>query len=247
MLITAGPTREFFDTVRFLSNPSSGKMGFAIAAAAHKAGHDVILVAGPVALEPSKGVECVHVVSAAEMFDASVAAFETCDAAIMTAAVCDYRPSRTLGHKLRKQARIRPIQLLPTRDICAHLGKIKKDRVVIGFAMEDHDHHEHAEGKLKRKRCDAIVLNGIGNVGTDDGTVEILTADNRWSEPIYGKKQQLAERIIRLTEQLSRGTGDQSVPKRIKRSKGPSPPIHGGMKPQPATKRKDPPKGTTRK
>jgi phosphopantothenoylcysteine decarboxylase/phosphopantothenate--cysteine ligase len=202
MLITAGPTREFFDTVRFISNPSSGKMGFAIAAAAQQAGHQVILIAGPVPLDPPPGVETISVVSAAEMFEASVAAFETCQAAIMTAAVCDYRPSRTLHHKLRKQARIRPIQLLPTQDICAHLGKIKNDRVVIGFAMEDHDHHNHAESKLKRKHCDAIILNGINNVGTDDGTIEILTTDNRWSKPIYGTKQQLAAQIVQLAEQL---------------------------------------------
>lgn len=202
MLITAGPTREFFDTVRFISNPSSGKMGYALAAAAIQRGHEVSLVSGPVSIEPPKGIEPIEVVSAHEMFEACVALFGDCQAAVMTAAVCDYRPVRTLGHKLQKRHRDRPITLKPTRDICAHLGSIKEGRVVIGFAMEDHDHKAHAQAKLIRKRCDAIVLNGPDNVGGDQASVEILTADGGWSRPISGSKVRIAERIVRLTEQL---------------------------------------------
>jgi phosphopantothenoylcysteine decarboxylase/phosphopantothenate--cysteine ligase len=208
ILITAGPTREFFDTVRFISNPSSGKMGYALAAAARARGHEVGLVSGPVEIAPPEGVEVVSVVSAEEMFVVASSLFEHCDAAIMTAAVCDYRPARSLNHKLKKQARNRRITLVPTRDICAHLGAIKGQRVVIGFAMEDHDHHAHAEAKLARKQCDAIVLNGPGNIGSERATVEILTADGRWSSPISGSKEQIALHTVRLAERLFRARTD---------------------------------------
>ncbi len=203
ILITAGPTREFFDTVRFISNPSSGKMGYALAACAARRGHGVVLVSGPVSLAKPPGVDVVSVESAQEMCDAATSAFERCDAAIMTAAVCDYRPTRRLDHKLKKQNRMRPIQLQPTTDICAFLGKIKGNRVVVGFAMEDHDEHDHAEAKLRRKRCDAIVLNGLDNVGSDNATIEILRADQGWSRPIRGAKSEIAEKIVQLTEEIS--------------------------------------------
>ena len=202
ILITAGPTREFFDTVRFISNPSSGKMGFALAETAIERGHQVDLVAGPVEIEPPVGARVVRVVSAEEMFRASLEAFEHCQAAIMTAAVCDYRPARTLHHKLRKQSRIKQITLKPTRDICSHLGSVKGRRVLIGFAMEDHDHRAHAEAKLVRKRCDAMVLNGPENVGAERAMVEILTADGAWGGPVQGSKCRVAEHVIRLTERL---------------------------------------------
>jgi len=204
ILVTAGPTREFFDSVRFISNPSSGKMGYAIATEATASGYDVVLVSGPVSLPEPPGVDVRHVVSAEEMFTAAVAAFEGCHAAVMTAAVCDYRPTRRMEHKLQKHNRVRPIQLQPTKDICAHLGQLKGDRVVIGFAMEDHDHHAHAEAKLRRKHCDAIVLNGLENVGVDDAVVEILQADAGWSKPIHGDKTLVAREVVALVERLVR-------------------------------------------
>ena len=202
MLVTAGPTREYFDSVRFISNPSSGKMGFAIAAEAAARGHDVILVSGPVAIADPSNVRVVHVVSAEEMFDAAVLAFEDCRAAVMTAAVCDYRPTRRLDHKLKKKNRVRPIQLRPTRDICANLGRTKGDRVVVGFAMEDHDHRANAEKKLQRRHCDAIVLNGIENVAGDDAEIKILLADRGWQTSIGGSKVALAQVVVNLVENL---------------------------------------------
>ncbi len=202
MLITAGPTREYFDTVRFISNPSSGRMGYAVAASAKREGHDVTLVSGPVSLDAPVGVELIRVVSAAEMFEASCHAFDTCDAAIMTAAVCDYRPARRLDHKLQKRFQPRAIKLVPTRDIAAHLGSIKEDRVVVAFAMEDHDHRAHAEGKLRRKKCDAILLNGPENVGSDDATVAILESGGEWSRPVSGSKTRIALRVVRMVERL---------------------------------------------
>ncbi len=175
-------------------------MGFAIAAEAARRGHAVVLIAGPVELADPPGVRVTRVVSADEMFEASVAAFETCDAAVMTAAVCDYRPSRRLPHKLKKRNQTREIKLHPTRDICAHLGATKGHRIVVGFAMEDHDGHAHAESKLKRKHCDAIILNGLANVGSDAAEVEILTAEGAWSGPYRGSKQQIAARLVGWVE-----------------------------------------------
>jgi phosphopantothenoylcysteine decarboxylase/phosphopantothenate--cysteine ligase len=205
ILVTAGPTREYFDTVRFLSNPSSGKMGYAIAGEAARRGHAVVLISGPVALPEPAGAELIHVGSAEEMLQAVTLRFDQCQALVMTAAVCDYRPTKRLDHKLKKQHRVRPIHLQPTEDILAHLGRVKGDRVVIGFAMEDHDHHKNAEAKLRRKRCDAIVLNGIENVGGDSADVQILRADTGWSPPMAGTKVQIAAALVDLVEDLVEG------------------------------------------
>lgn len=203
LLVTAGPTREFFDSVRFISNPSSGKMGYEIASEAASRGHDVVLVAGPVGLPEPHGVQVIHVVSAEDMFEVVLSLFDGCRAAIMTAAVCDYRPTRRLDHKLRKQNRVRTIHLQPTPDICAHLGRIKGDRVLIGFAMEDQDHRARAEEKLRRKRCDAIVLNGLGNVGGDSAEIEVFRAGTGWGDPISGSKAELASVLVDLVEKLA--------------------------------------------
>ncbi len=204
ILVTAGPTQEYFDTVRFISNPSSGKMGYALASEAHNRGHEVTLVSGPVQILRPDGVTLIDVVSAEQMFEASVSAFEQCGAAIMTAAVCDYRPSRRLDHKLWKRAENRRVTLVPTRDISAHLGRIKGDRILVGFAMEDHDHHAHAEQKLRRKRCDAIVLNGRENIAAEGASIEILLADGTWMPPRQGTKKRIASVVIDLVEELAR-------------------------------------------
>ena len=202
VLVTAGPTREYFDSVRFISNPSSGKMGYAIAAEAARRGHEVVLISGPVPLPDPPGVTTVRVTTADEMFDASIEHFAHSDAAIMTAAVCDYAPAERLLQKLKKQDASRTVELRPTRDICAHLGAIKGGRVVIGFAMEDHDHRSNAEAKLLRKRCDAIVLNGISNVGSDSAEVEIFRANGGWTAPERGTKCEIAVLVLALTESL---------------------------------------------
>jgi phosphopantothenoylcysteine decarboxylase/phosphopantothenate--cysteine ligase len=206
ILVTAGPTREFFDSVRFISNPSSGKMGYAIAAEAARRKHEVALVSGPVALPDPAGVEVIRVTSAHEMFVTATSLFDHCHAAVMTAAVCDYRPARRIEHKLKKQNRVRPIHLVPTEDICAHLGRVKGDRIVIGFAMEDRNHHANAERKLQKKQCDAIVLNGIGNVAGDTAEIEVLRADRGWSDGQAGTKFEMAAVVMDLLEDLARST-----------------------------------------
>lgn len=203
LLITAGPTREYFDTVRFISNPSSGRMGFALAGAAVQRGHRVTLVAGPVSLPTPIGVNRIDVVTAAEMLTACSEVFDECDAAIMTAAVCDYRPAQRLDCKLQKQSIDRHVTLEPTQDICATLGRIKEHRVVIGFALEDRDHHSRAERKLTRKNCDAMILNEPSNIGSDQATIEILTTDQPWQPPVSGSKSELAHAVLQLAEELA--------------------------------------------
>lgn len=202
LLVTAGPTREFFDSVRFISNPSSGKMGYCIAAEAARRKHVVTLVSGPVALAEPENVLVVPVVSAQEMLDEVLSRLEHCDAIIMTAAVCDYRPIARLDRKLQKKNQSRTLELEPTEDILARLGVIRPRPILIGFAMEDHDHHAHAEAKLRRKRCDAIVLNDLANVGGDDGTIEVLRADRGWSAASTGTKTELASVVVSLAEEL---------------------------------------------
>ncbi|MFQ5411536.1 MAG: phosphopantothenoylcysteine decarboxylase [Phycisphaerae bacterium] len=196
IVVTAGPTREYFDSVRFLSNPSSGKMGYAIAAAAAEAGYAVTLVSGPVELRPPSGVRTISVISAREMADAAKQAFRAADAAILTAAVCDYRPKRRAVRKIAKSNRPKRLELVPTEDIAASLGRIKGKRVTIAFAMEDHNGRSHAERKMRRKNCDAIVLNGRENIGTDRARVEYLVSGGVWRRwPIVSKKG-LARRLV---------------------------------------------------
>ena len=149
----------------------------------------------------------INVVSAEEMLGACVSEFEKCHAVVMTAAVCDYRPTRRLQKKLKKQNRVRPIQLQPTEDILARLGRTKGDRIVVGFAMEDHDERKHAEAKLRRKRCDAIVLNGLGNVGSDCAEIQILRSDTGWYATQSGTKRQIACEVADLVQALASARG----------------------------------------
>ena len=203
ILVNAGPTREYFDTVRFISNPSTGKQGFAIARAACDRGHQVVLVAGPVDLPDVPGVKMIRVTTAAEMADACKAEFERCDAAILTAAVCDYRPREQLSHKRAKSDAPLQVRLEPTEDICAVFGQTKGRRVVIGFAMDDREGERRAEDKLKRKNCDAIVANGPKNIGSDRVTIRILHRQEGWSQPLSGTKQDIARHVLSVLESLN--------------------------------------------
>ena len=164
VLVTAGPTRERIDPVRYLSNDSSGKMGFAIAAAAVAAGHEVTLIAGPVVLETPKGVKRIDVESAREMLAEMRSAFPECDTLFMAAAVCDFRPARRLRGKWRKkdvgQERA-SLELIPNPDILGSITRRKGDRLVVGFALETSDGLRRATEKLERKRMDYVVLMGL--------------------------------------------------------------------------------------
>ncbi len=159
ILVTAGPTREYLDDVRFLSNASSGRMGFACARAARRAGHRVTLVAGPVALPDPPGIRTVRVTSALEMRRAVLAAWPRTDAVIMTAAVGDYRPARRFRGKLKKGARSLAVRLVRTPDILRELGARKGRRILVGFALEVRDAEREALRKAREKNLDCVVLN----------------------------------------------------------------------------------------
>ncbi len=182
VLVTAGPTREFFDPVRFLSNPSTGTMGFALAAEAARRGATVTLVAGPVALETPPGVARVDVTRADEMHAAVQHHAPTADLVVMTAAVADYAPAETHAHKQKKGDGDLTLALRRTPDILAELGTQKKPgQTLVGFAMETQDGSEHAMEKLRRKNLDCIVLNVLGEPGAGFGPgtnrVTVLYAD----------------------------------------------------------------------
>ena len=167
VLVTAGPTREYLDAVRFLSNPSSGTMGFACARAAARAGHAVTLVTGPVALPDPPGIRTVRVVSAGDMYRAVLKAYARTDAVIMTAAVGDYRPAERSAGKLKKSSAALTLRLVRTRDILKTLGARKGRRILIGFALEVQDAVHQAWLKYKKKNLDYIVLNAPGSFAAD--------------------------------------------------------------------------------
>lgn len=162
VLITAGPTHEPIDPVRYIANRSSGKMGLELARAARDRGANVTLIAGPIELPIPAGIETIHVQTASQMHNAAVKAFGCSTIAILAAAVADYTPSAPSDHKLKKAVDpIDSIPLIQTQDILAELSSNKEDRIVIGFAAETNDVVDYAEAKLKRKGCDAIVANDV--------------------------------------------------------------------------------------
>ncbi len=167
VLVTAGPTREYIDAVRFISNPSSGKMGFACAVAAADAGHEVTLVTGPVALPDPPGLRTVRVVSADDMYRAVMKAYPGTDAVIMTAAVGDYRPAERFAGKLKKDSKTLTLKLVRTRDILRALGAKKGKRVLVGFALEVKDAVHQAMLKVQKKNLDYIVLNSPRTFAAD--------------------------------------------------------------------------------
>jgi phosphopantothenoylcysteine decarboxylase/phosphopantothenate--cysteine ligase len=206
VLVTAGPTREYFDAVRFLSNASSGRMGYAIARAAAAAGHRTILVSGPTELGVPAGVECVQVISAVEMHERAVSAFETADVAFGVAAVADYRPARRAGGKPPKAAGPHSLELVPNPDVVAALGAAKGRRVVVGFALEvggsGSDAVARARDKLQRKRLDAIVVNDAAAIGGDVSAVTLVLADGREEAWPCQDKDETAARLVRRAVDL---------------------------------------------
>lgn len=173
LLITAGPTREPIDPVRFLSNRSSGRMGYALAEAAHAAGHEVLLISGPVTLPPPSGVQLIRVETAREMFDAVRTHLSDCDAAIFSAAVADYRPAQVVSQKIKKSADTLTLQLERTEDI---LGSVRSQfgfkGFLVGFAAETENLITHAQDKLLRKGCDLIIANDVSQSGIGFDSLE---------------------------------------------------------------------------
>ncbi|MHC4105732.1 MAG: phosphopantothenoylcysteine decarboxylase domain-containing protein [Planctomycetota bacterium] len=203
LLITAGGTREYIDPVRFITNASSGKMGYALAGAAHKAGHKVTLISAS-DLQPPVGVEFVGVDSAAEMFGEVKKHFSLCDCLIMAAAVSDYTPVKKAKSKIKKTNKSLSIKLRPTADILKWAGRHKKkNQVVVGFALEDKAVRTRAEKKLKEKNLDIIIANTPAAIGADKSTVQIKTPRSPWSKIENATKVTTAKSVIRLVEKLA--------------------------------------------
>ncbi len=185
IMVTAGPTYENIDPVRFIGNYSTGKMGFALAAECARRGADVTLIAGPVALPtPGKRIKRIDVESCRQMHEAAIAAFPQTDAAILCAAVADFRPERAADCKIKRAGEELVLRLVPTHDIAAELGQMKRNgQLLVGFALETNDEETNAEAKLERKNFDFIVLNSLRNEGTcfrsDQNQISIISRNGR--------------------------------------------------------------------
>jgi phosphopantothenoylcysteine decarboxylase/phosphopantothenate--cysteine ligase len=199
-LVSAGPTREFFDPVRFLSNPSSGKMGFALAKAAAQRGWQVELVHGPVQLDPLEAVKMIPVTTGAEMEAALSERFPHCDLLIMTAAVMDYRPREVSPVKIKKDKLRMVIEMEPVTDILAHLAQQRERQHIVGFAAETDHLEANALKKLKGKGAHWIVGNRIGGpdgaFGKDVNSVLLLSRDGTREAIGPMSKEQLAEELL---------------------------------------------------
>jgi phosphopantothenoylcysteine decarboxylase/phosphopantothenate--cysteine ligase len=202
ILVTAGPTREHLDAVRFLSNASSGKMGFACARAAARAGHAVTLVTGPVGLPDPPGVRTVRVVSADDMYRAVLRQYARADAVVMTAAVGDYRPAERFAGKLKKRSRSLTLRLVRTRDILKALGERKGRRVLVGFALEVQDAVSQALLKYKKKNLDLVVLNAPRTFAADRMDADVFREGRVVRRFRGASKASVAAWIVRAVERL---------------------------------------------
>lgn len=190
IMITAGPTYEKIDPVRFIGNYSSGKMGFAIAEECARRGADVTLVSGPVSLSCSKQIRRINVESCQEMYNAATSEFDKCDAAILCAAVADFKPEHAADRKIKREKDDLVIRLSPTQDIAEEVGRRKRQgQILVGFALETDNEDANAKSKLVKKNLDFIVLNSTRNEGTtfrtDDNQIKIITGTDVKE---YGKK-----------------------------------------------------------
>ncbi len=200
ILITAGPTREYIDDVRFLSNASSGRMGYSLAAAALARGHEVQLVTGPVEQQPPAGCEVHRIETTDQLRKRCLELFPACDGVIATAAVCDYRPKERITGKITKTGRPITLELTETSDVLAELGGQKGDRWVVGFALESQDPRNNAMRKLRMKNCNCIVLNDTSAIGSLTNSVEVLSPEAETIAMIQGTKDDVADQLLELIE-----------------------------------------------
>jgi phosphopantothenoylcysteine decarboxylase/phosphopantothenate--cysteine ligase len=205
ILVTAGPTREYIDPVRFISNSSTGQMGYAVAQAAKKRGHQVTLITGPVELEPPKGVRVIKVTSADEMYRAALKIYPKVDVVVMAAAVGDYKPKIKSRYKIKKdrEATAIALELVPNPDIIAQLGRRKKDhQLLVGFALEDRAGHDHALEKFSKKNLDIIVLNSPTALGSSTNNVQVYTREYEWQKWPETTKTSLGQKLVKFVESL---------------------------------------------
>lgn len=206
VLITAGPTREFLDDVRYLGNPSTGRMGVELAKAALAAGCDVTVVCGPTHLPPLPGVRWINVVSAADMLLAVDERFDDCDVFIAAAAVADYTPKDRLAGKYKKGPKQITLELVKTTDILKTVGKRRRDdQTLVGYSLEVQDALKHGLKKLKAKHCDLMVVNSPGHFGDSTERVRIISERGVVAELPPSGKGAVAEKVIELVSALRAG------------------------------------------
>jgi phosphopantothenoylcysteine decarboxylase / phosphopantothenate---cysteine ligase len=199
-LITAGPTREPIDPVRYISNRSSGKMGYAIAEAALNGAHDVILISGPVNLEPPRNAKFISVSTSEEMFEAAHRHADESDVCVLCAAVADYKPAQVSPVKIKKRAAQVSLELIPTRDILDSLGRRQNRKfLLVGFAAETDHLEANAREKLREKNCDIIVANNarIG-MESDENELLILFRDGKTKKVSRAPKKFLARELVKI-------------------------------------------------
>lgn len=205
VMVTAGATIEAIDPVRYISNHSTGKMGYAIADALARRGAEVVLVSGKTALATPQGVRRVDVLSAEDMYNAAVAEFEGVDCAVMCAAVADYTPAKVSDTKIKKKEATFSLELCKTKDIALELGKVKGSRLLVGFALETNDEELNAKEKLHKKNLDLIVLNSLrdkgAGFGCDTNKVTLIDSTSRREIPL-AMKTEVAECIVDSIEDL---------------------------------------------
>lgn len=198
ILITSGPTRQYLDPVRYLTNASSGRMGAALATAALEHGHRVTIVSGPVEVEYPAGVELIPVVTTPEMMEAAAAVFAEADGLIGAAAPCDYMPMHIAEHKLAKTGNGLQLSLVETPDIVATLGSLKRsNQWIVGFALETEDIRFRAIVKMTRKCCDMIVSNSAEAMNAESNSVEIILRGGTTIEQVEGPKKLVADAILK--------------------------------------------------
>jgi phosphopantothenoylcysteine decarboxylase/phosphopantothenate--cysteine ligase len=201
-LITAGPTREPIDPVRYISNRSSGKMGYAIAEAAVEAGHDVTLLSGPVRLDPPRSAHFISVSTGDQMYSAVHRHSRECDVLVMSAAVVDYKPQKVSRTKIKKRNETLSLELVPTRDILASLSKQGREFLLVGFAAETNDIEENARQKLRAKNCDIIVANDVSRADsgmeTDANEVTIFFRNGEKKKISRASKKIIARELVKI-------------------------------------------------
>jgi len=201
ILITSGPTRQYLDPVRYLTNASSGRMGRALALAAQARGHELVIVSGPVEVEYPAEVEVISVVSTDEMLAACRREFPHCDGLIGVAAPCDYRPVIVAEEKIAKTGQPLLLHLIETPDVVATLGAGKRgDQWVVGFALETGDARFKALAKMERKSCDLMVLNGPEAMNAAENRVEVMRPNGDILDELSGSKEDVAQRIFDIIQ-----------------------------------------------
>ena len=198
ILITSGPTRQYLDPVRYLTNASSGRMGAALAAAAIAQRHRVVIVSGPVDVDYPRDAEVIPVVSTEDMLEACLDVFPTCDGLIAAAAPCDYRPIVVASQKIKKTGEPLMLHMVETPDVVALLAAIRESQWMVAFALETEDRRMRAMQKLERKSCDLIVANGPTVIHSPRTTVEVLDKAGKLLATFSGDKQQVALDLLEV-------------------------------------------------